>query len=69
MMRFTAFPEVQLNPGMRDIGDRQWTKPIHRAIITHSKHMSLDISPITPVAPIPLVPGLNRVSKKAVKRI
>jgi hypothetical protein len=23
MMRFTAFPEIQLNPGMRDIGDCQ----------------------------------------------
>jgi len=59
MMRFTAFPEIQLNPGMRDIGDCWWAKtaPIapytHRVYIsvwvpqkTYSQRMSLDISPI-----------------------
>jgi hypothetical protein len=77
-MRFTGFPEIQLNPGMKDIGDCRWTKPTHRAAIAHThgadisvgvqwnRHpqgMSLHISPI------PLVPGFNRVSRKAVKRI
>ncbi len=78
MMRFTAFPEIQLNPCMRDIGHCRWAKPIHHAAITHtyrayisvwvpentySQRMSLDISPI------PLVPGFNQVSRRAVKRI
>jgi hypothetical protein len=66
MMRFTAFLEIQLNPGIRDIGDCRRTKPTryaaithtHRAYIsvrvprnTHPQHMSLDISPISLVPP------------------
>ncbi len=38
MMCFTAFPEIQLNLGMRDIrdiGDCQWATPTHPAAITH----------------------------------
>ncbi len=69
-MRFTAFPEIKLSPGMKDIGDYRWAKPTHRAYIsvwvprnTHPQRMSLDISPI------PLVPGFNRISRKAVKCI
>jgi hypothetical protein len=26
---FYGFPEIQLNSGMRDIGDYWWAKPIH----------------------------------------
>jgi hypothetical protein len=43
IMRFTAFQEIQLNPGMRDIWDIvdcRWAKPIHRATITHTGHIS-----------------------------
>jgi hypothetical protein len=29
MMRFTAYPEIQLNRGMRDVGDYRWAKPTH----------------------------------------
>jgi hypothetical protein len=36
MIRFTAFPEIQLNPGIKDIGDCRWAKPIHRANIIHT---------------------------------
>jgi hypothetical protein len=57
MMRFTAIPKIQLNQGMRDIGDYRWAKS------THPQRMPVDISPI------PLVPGFNRVSRVAVKRI
>ncbi len=28
-MRFKAFPEIQLNSGMRDIGDYWWAKSTH----------------------------------------
>jgi hypothetical protein len=28
MMRFTAFPEIQLNPGIRDIGDCRRAKNV-----------------------------------------
>jgi hypothetical protein len=82
MMRFPAFLEIQLNPGMKDVGDRRWAKPTHRAYIsmwvprnTHPQLVSLDISPETldppelSGPPIPLVPGFNRVSRKAIKRI
>ncbi len=47
MMRFTAIPKIQLNQGMRDIGDYRWAKS------THPQRMPVDISPI------PLVPGFN----------
>jgi hypothetical protein len=40
VMDFTAFSEVQLNPGIRDIGASWWAKPIHRAAIAHP-HPSL----------------------------
>jgi hypothetical protein len=36
MMRFTAFPEIELNSGMRDIGDCWWAEPTYRVTITHS---------------------------------
>jgi hypothetical protein len=43
-VRFTAFPEIELNPGLkdiediraiRDIGDCQWGKLTHCVAITH----------------------------------
>jgi hypothetical protein len=30
------FPEIQLNPGIRDIGDSRWAELTHRAAITHT---------------------------------
>ncbi len=36
-MRFTGFPEIQLNPGLRDIGDCLRAKPTHRAGITRDE--------------------------------
>jgi hypothetical protein len=81
MMRFTAFPEIQLN---LDMGDCRWAKLTHRAAITrihrayifvwvprntHPQRMSLEISPVPPEPPKPLMPWLNRVSRKALKRI
>jgi hypothetical protein len=52
---------------MTDIGDRRWAQPIYLGVgateHTHPQRMSLDISPI------PLLPLLNRISRKAVKRI
>ncbi len=36
IIRFTSFPEIQLNPDIEDIGDCRWPKPIHRGIITHA---------------------------------
>ncbi len=74
MMRFTAFPEIRLNPGMRDIGDCRWAKSTHRAHISvwvprNTHPQSLDISPVPPKPSIALVPGFNRVSRKAVKHI
>jgi len=63
--RFTAFSEIQLNPGMKDIEDYWWAKPTHRAYIsvwipqnTHPQRMSLDISPK------PLVLGLIEFPEK-----
>jgi len=81
MMRFTAFPETQLNLDMGDSGDCRWAKLTYRAAITHTQRayifvwvprnthpqrMSLEISPVPPK---PLVRWLNRVSRKALKRI
>jgi len=34
MMRFTAFPEIQLNAGMRDIGDCRWAKATYCTAVT-----------------------------------
>jgi hypothetical protein len=65
MMRFTAFPEIQLNPDMRDIGDCRWVKPTHGATITHPHPQGIYFG----VGPIPLLPRFNRVSRKAVQRI
>jgi len=76
MMRFMASLETRLNPGMIDIGDIfvyplfpewatlscRWAKPtaVH-AIRPHYTHLRIEN--------IPLVPGFNRVFRKAVKRI
>jgi hypothetical protein len=43
MVRFPAFPGAQLNPGMRDIGDCRWVKPTHRAAITPTQGINLDV--------------------------
>ncbi len=43
MIRFTAFQEIQLNPGMRDIGDYRWAKRTHRAIIIHTQGIYLGV--------------------------
>ncbi len=51
MMRFTAFPEIQLNPDMRDkeiVGGRSHLSHRH---YTHPQGIYLDISPIPPVPP------------------
>jgi hypothetical protein len=70
MISFTAFLEIQLNPGMRDIGDSQWAKLTHRAAITHTHAQRMSPIPLDPSEPpIPLVLGFNRVFRKAVKRI
>ncbi len=72
MMCFTAFPEIQLNPGMRDI---QWAKSTLRAAITHKQRAYISVWVIRNTHPPrmsldrSLVPGFNRVSRKAVKRI
>ncbi len=43
MMRFTAFLEIQLNPGMRDIGDYRSAKPTHCIAITHAQGIYLGV--------------------------
>ncbi len=42
-MRFTAFQEIQLNLGLRDIEVCRWTKPTHRATITHTQGIYLGV--------------------------
>jgi len=61
-MRFSAFTEIQLNLGMRDIqeiGDCQWATPTHPTAITAT------IPPLprgSPKPSISVVPGSNRNS-------
>lgn len=46
MMPCTAFPEIQLKLGMRDIrgiGDCHWATPTHPAAITHTQGIYLDV--------------------------
>ncbi len=41
MMHFTAFPETELNPGIRDLGDCRWAKPTFASPLhTHREYIS-----------------------------
>ncbi len=44
MMRFTTFQEIQLKPGMRDIGDCRWAKSAPIATPLHAKGIYLGVS-------------------------
>jgi hypothetical protein len=76
MMCFTAFPEIQLNPCMRDIRDCRWAKLTHRASITHRAYILVWVARNThpehlePLKPsIPRVPGFNRINKNGIYQI
>jgi hypothetical protein len=73
MMCFIAFSEIQLKPGMRDIGDCRWAKPTHRVAITHTQAHRAYISEwvprnthphsmsldISPIIPVPPEPSIS----------
>jgi len=76
MIRFTAFLEIRLNPGIRDISlctlfrelatlICRWVKPT----AVHPREHRHSVPPEPSDLPLSLVPGFNQVSRKALKRI
>jgi len=65
MMRFTAFLEIRLNPGIRDIS----LYPLFAEPATLTREHRHSAPPEPPDLPLSLMPGFNRVSRKAVKCI